>query len=147
MSAERFSLNANVLIYAVDTHVPDRHDRAVEVVEEAALKHDCIVALQAYAEFFAAATRKGKVSVADARAQIADWQLLFTTVYPSPSSLLQAIDAATNHNIAFWDAMLWSVLKDSGATVLLSEDFQDGRELDGVLFRNPFATSTPFQSK
>ena len=60
MSAERFSLGANVFFYAIDTHEADRHRRAAEVIEGAALEHDCIVALQAYGEFFAASTRKGK---------------------------------------------------------------------------------------
>ncbi len=145
MSAERFSLDANVFFYAIDTNDPRRHRRAVEIVERAASKHDCTIALQAYGEFFAAATRKGKMTIEDAGAQIADWQILFTTVYPAPGSLPQAIDAVAQHNLSFWDALLWSVLKEAGVTVLLSEDFQDGRELGGVWFRNPFTDADPFQ--
>lgn len=144
MSAERFSLDANLFFYAIDSNEPERHRRAVEIIEEAALEMDCIITLQAYCEFFAASTRKGKMDPADAGAQIADWQLLFTTVYPTPGSLRQAIDATLRHNLSFWDAMLWSVVKDSGGTVLLSEDLQDGRELGGVWFRNPFTSDDPF---
>ncbi len=145
MSVERFSLDANVFFYAIDSRDPQRHHRAVEIVEQAALEHDCIITLQAYGEFFAAATRKGKITVEDAGAQIADWQTLFSTVYPSPGSLKQAIGAVARHNLSFWDAMLWSVAKEAGATVLLSEDLQDGRELGGVWFRNPFTAENPFE--
>ena len=146
MSAERFSLDANVFFYAIDANEEERHLRAVDVVERAALEHDCIVALQAYGEFFAAATRKGRMTIEEARAQIFDWQTLFPTVYPGPGSLNQAIDAVAQHNLSFWDAMLWAVTKEAGATVLLSEDLQDSRELGGVWFRNPFVTDDPFEA-
>ncbi len=145
MSIERFSLDANVLFYAIDSNDPRRHEIAAEVIERAALDHDCIVALQAYCEFVAAATRKGKMTIEDAGAQVADWQALFTTVYPTPGSLPQAIDAVAQHNLSFWDAMLWSVVKDNGGTVLLSEDLQHGRALTGVRFHNPFASKDPFR--
>ncbi len=145
MSVERFSLDANILFYAIDSNDPRRHRIAVEVVERAALDHDCIVVLQAYCEFVAAATRKGRMTIEEAGAQVADWQTLFTTVYPAPASLPQAIDAVAQHNLSFWDAMLWSVAKDNGATVLLSEDLQDGRELGGVWFRDPFTGDDPFR--
>lgn len=144
MSVERFSLDANVFFYAIDATDPERHPRAAAIVERAALEHDCLIALQAYAEFFAAATRKGRMSIDDAAAQIADWGALFSTVYPGSGNLQQAIDAVAQHNLSFWDAMLWSVVKDAGVTVLLSEDLQDGRELGGVWFRDPFTAADPF---
>lgn len=145
MSVERFSLDSNILFYSIDPGDAERHRDAVQIVERAALEHDCVVPLQAYAEFFSAATRKGKMAVAECSAQIADWQTLFSTVYPTPRSLPQAINAVAQHSISFWDALLWSVAKDAGATVLLSEDFQDGRELGGVWFRNPFTSDDPFR--
>ncbi len=146
MSAERFSLDANVLFYAIDSNEPKRHRIAAEAIERAALEYDCIIALQAYCEFIAAATRKKKMTIEEAGAQVADWQTLFTTVYPTPASLPQAVDAVAQHNLSFWDAMLWSVVKDNGATVLLSEDLQDGRELGGVWFRDPFTAENPFRA-
>ncbi len=146
MSAERFSLDANVFFYAIDANDPRRHGRAAEIVERAAVEHDCVIALQAFCEFFAAATRKDGMTIAEAGAQVTDWQTLYTIAYPGPGSLQQAINAVAQHNLSFWDAMLWSVVKDAGVTVLLSEDFQDGRELGGVWFRNPFTTADPFQA-
>ena len=34
--------------------------------------------------------------------------------------------------------MLWATARRAGCRLLLSEDFQDGRDLGGVLFANPF---------
>lgn len=49
MSAERFSLDANIFFYAIDVNDPQRHRIAVEVIERAGLEFDCIVASQAFA--------------------------------------------------------------------------------------------------
>jgi predicted nucleic acid-binding protein len=76
--------------------------------------------------------------IRDALEQIQDWQLLFPIVLPKTTTLQLAINAVQNHRLAFWDAMLWATAKQAGVTALLSEDFQHGRELEGVLFRNPF---------
>jgi predicted nucleic acid-binding protein len=54
------------------------------------------------------------------------------------------VRAVEQHSLSFWDAMLWAVVKQAGGTLLLSEDLQDGRELEGVRFRNPFAADDPF---
>ena len=55
------------------------------------------------------------------------------------ADLADAIDTHRTYNISFWDAMLWATARRAGCTLLLSEDFQDGRVLGGVTFRNPFA--------
>ncbi len=145
MSADRFSLDTNLLFYAIDNNDPKRHRQAMKVLDRAAVEFDCVITLQAFCEFFASTTRKGKMTIEDASAQIEDWQILFTTVYPTSGSLKRAIEAVRKHSLSFWDAMLWSVAKEAGVTVLLSEDLQDGRELGGVRFRNPFATADPFR--
>ena len=45
------------------------------------------------------------------------------------------------HRLAFWDAMLWAAAQRAGIRYLLSEDLQDGFELQGVRFVNPFETA------
>ena len=147
MNAERFSLDSNVFFYAIDRTVPRRHRQAVELVERAARELDCIVPLQVFCEFFAAATRKGAMPAGEAAAQVADWQTLFTTAYPGPTSLPRALEAVLRHSLSLWDALLWSVAREAGVTVLLSEDLQDGRELGGVTFRDPFSGGDPFRAK
>ena len=139
MSADRITLDTDVLVYAVDRDAGERHLRAATLVDEA-VDLDCVLTLQALSEFFAAVTRKGKMPMRDATAQVDDWQLLFPTVTAKPTTLRQAIAAVEEHSVSFWDAMLWATAREAGVTVLFSEDFQDGRELGGVRFRNPFAT-------
>ena len=52
--------------------------------------------------------------------------------------------AVQQHEFAFWDAMIWAVAREAGVTLLLSEDFQHNRVLDGVRFVNPFLVKNPF---
>lgn len=145
MPGKRFCLDTNVFFYAIDPQDRPRHHRAIELIERAALEHDCVVPLQVFAEFFASATRKGRMGLEEAAQQISDWKLLFPTAYPGSGNLEQAIALVQQHQVSFWDAMIWAVALSAGATVLLTEDFQDGRDLDGIEIRNPFAARDPFR--
>jgi len=136
MSAQRITLDTNLLVYAVDTSARDRHAKALKLVE-LALKADCVLTLQALGEFYFAVTRKGKLPAAEAKAQIEAWQDLFAVVVAKPSTLNRAITATVSRQIGFWDAMLWATARDAGVTLLLSEDFSDESVLDGVRIVNP----------
>lgn len=139
MNAERVTLDTNILVYALDRDAGQRHAQAVELFDTVA-ERDCVLTLQALAEFFAAVTRKGKVPVTDAAAQVADWQALFPTISAGPSSLNKAMRAVEHHHLSFWDALLWATAREAAIDVLYSEDFQHGRVLEGVQFWNPFAS-------
>ena len=144
MSADRVSLDSNILFYAIDADAAERHEKAREVLRRAARSYDCFLSLQTLCEFFHSTTRKGKLTAAEAGARIQDWQTLFPVVAATPGSLRLAVRAVEQHRLSFWDAMQWAVAKQSGATLLLSEDLQHDRELEGVRFRNPFLVDDPF---
>jgi predicted nucleic acid-binding protein len=144
MSVERLTLDANILFYSVDADAGDQQDRAREILRRAARSYDCFLSLQTLCEFFAATTRKRKLTTAEASAQIEDWQLLFPVVAATPGSLRLAMRAVEHHNLSFWDALQWAVAKQAGASLFLSEDLQHDRELEGVRFRNPFLVQDPF---
>lgn len=143
MNAERFTLDSNILVYALDGHAGDRHRMAAELIVQAA-ERDCVLTLQALAEFFFVVTRKGAMPVDDAKAQIEDWKALFPVRAAESATLTRAIAAVRDHGLAFWDAMLWACAKESGCAVVLSEYFQHGRTLKGVRFHNPFAEPLNF---
>jgi predicted nucleic acid-binding protein len=143
MSVERLSLDANILFYTVDADAGERQEMAREIVRRAALR-DCFLTLQTLCELFASTTRKGKLTATQAAAHVEDWQTLFPVATSTPASLRLAMRAVEQHSLSFWDAMQWAVAKQAGATLLLSEDLQHDRELEGVRFRNPFVVEDPF---
>ena len=137
MKGERITLDTNILVYAIDRNADRRHELAASLVD-AATETDCVLTLQVLSEFFAATTKKNKMPTTEAAAQIRDWQTLFPIALPNSRSLNQAMAAVMEHSLSLWEASLWSVAKDAEVTLLLSEDFQHGRELGGVKFLNPF---------
>jgi predicted nucleic acid-binding protein len=62
----------------------------------------------------------------------------FDVAAPDVADILAAIDFHRLHGFSFWDALVLRAAKPSGCSVLLSEDFQESREVDGVRVVNPF---------
>lgn len=132
----RLSVDSNVLIYTADRQDP-RHARAIEIMARA-VRADCVLSLQSVAEFYHVVTRKRITAADEAEAQVADMLTSFPgTIYDSVT-MREAISVTRRHAISFWDAMLWATVKAAGCRFLLTEDLQDGRDLEGVRFVNPF---------
>lgn len=144
MSVRRLTLDTNILFYAMDREAGERHQLAKKIVDRA-IVFDSVLTLQSLCEFYAAVTGKDKMPAREAEAQIKDWMDLFPIVSAKSKSLIRAIKAVNQHTLSFWDAMLWAVAHDAGVTMLLSEDFQHDRVLDGIHFCNPFQIKNPLQ--
>jgi len=133
----RFSLDTNILVYAVDRDAGVRHG-LFRALSGRAARSDCVLAALALAEFFHAATRKGLLAPSAAIAFVRDWLDVFHVTSANTAALVDAMDAVGEHRLSFWDAMLWATARQSGCLAILSEDMQDGRRLGGVEFVNPF---------
>ena len=62
-------------------------------------------------------------------------------VLVTPTITLRALDAIPRHGFSFWDSLIWAAAKENGVEVVYTEDFQHGRDIEGVRIINPFATS------
>ena len=51
MAVERVTLDTNVLIYAIDKDADPKQERAIDLIENCALSNDCVLTIQALAEF------------------------------------------------------------------------------------------------
>jgi len=93
--------------------------------------------MQVLQEYFVTVTRKLRVDAAIARRKV---ELLaeFDVVAPEVGDILAAIDLHRLHGFSFWDALVVCAARQSGCTVLFSEDMQDRREIDGLRIVNPF---------
>ena len=136
MPARSF-FDTNVLIYADDKAAPAKQRRALELVAEHRRARTGVVSLQVLQEYFVTVTRKLHVDPAIARRKV---ELLaeFHVAAPDVSDILAAIDLYRLHSLSFWDALIVRSAKQSGCTVLLSEDMQHARNLDGLHIFNPF---------
>jgi predicted nucleic acid-binding protein len=136
MPARSF-FDTNVLICADDKAAPAKQGRALALVAEHRRAGTGVVSMQVLQEYFVTVTRKLRVDAAIARRKV---ELLaeFDVVAPEVGDILAAIDLHRLHGFSFWDALVVCAARQSGCTVLFSEDMQDRREIDGLRIVNPF---------
>jgi predicted nucleic acid-binding protein len=137
MSVRSF-FDTNVLVYADDEFTPAKQRRACDLVAQHRRDGTGVVSLQVLQEYFVNVTRKLDVDPLIARRKV---EILseFDVVAPEVGDILAAIDLHRLHGFSFWDALILRAAKQSGCRVLFSEDFQPGREMDGIQIVNPFA--------
>ena len=137
MSAERYTFDTNVLFYALDASSPSKHSAARSLIAKAAPDR-CLILLQTLAELCNTSAKKRRDLLPQAQDVVLSVQTLFRVSLAAPDDVTDALTAHRAHGLPFWDAMLWATARRAGCTLVLSEDFQDGRTLGGVTFRNPF---------
>jgi predicted nucleic acid-binding protein len=136
MSARSF-FDTNVLVYSDDKAIPAKRRRALELIAEHRRGGTGVVSLQVLQEYFVTVTRKLHVDAPIARRKV---ELLaeFDVAAPGVPDILAAIDIHRLHGMSFWDALIVQAAKQAGCSVLLSEDMQDSRAIDGLRIVNPF---------
>jgi predicted nucleic acid-binding protein len=136
MNARSF-FDTNVLLYADDESAPAKQRCSRALAAEHRRTGTGVVSLQVLQEYFVNLTRKLHVDPRIARRKV---ELLaeFDVAAPDVADILGAIDLHRLHGFSFWDALVVRAAKQAGCRVLLSEDFQDGREIDGLQVVNPF---------
>ena len=135
--SDRSFFDTNVLLYADDESAPAKQRRARDLVAEHRRARTGVISLQVLQEYFVNVTRKLHVDPSTARRKV---ELLaeFDVAAPVIADILAAVDLHRLHGFSFWDALVLRSAKQSGCRVLFSEDFQHGREIDGVTVVNPF---------
>ena len=138
MTAERFSLDTNILVYTIDARDPTRQSMADALVKAAATK-DCILTAQAVCELYSAATRRLRMPPADAAEVCRGYLNLFHVVSYDGPVVERALAEAVGGRLSFWDALLVGTAEAAGCAVGLSEDMADGARLGGTTIRHPFS--------
>jgi predicted nucleic acid-binding protein len=137
---DKFTFDTNILIYAIDSSEGEKHKLASKLLLRAAVLRQPLM-LQTLNEFAAVVTRKRLISATQVAKILQFHQKSFSIVPPTIDDMFAAVHAQHEHNIPFFDALLWATSKRAGCQVLLTEDFQHGRSLGGLQFINPFKLS------
>ena len=140
----RFFVDTNILVHVYDRRDPERRDSAIALLRALAHTQAVAVSTQILGEFFWTVTRRipDPLSPAEAAAVVSrhakTWQVLDLT-WPT---VQEALRGATEHQLPYWDALIWATARLAEIPVVMSEDFQDDREIEGVRFQNPFPRVT-----
>ncbi len=130
-------VDTNVAVYVHDHGEPAKRARAVELFTSPPDR--LVVSTQVLSEFYWAVTRKLDPPLAAAPAGEALAELAALPVVAVDRALvLSAVDTATHHQLALWDALIVEAAVRGGCERLLTEDLNAGQEIRGVVVENPF---------
>ncbi|MCX6972081.1 MAG: PIN domain-containing protein [Verrucomicrobia bacterium] len=133
-------VDTNILVYARDKGDPRKQARAAEIL--GALWHNRTgrLSAQVLQEYYVTVTRKLKpgLSRTEARQDIRD--LLEWNPRPVSAGILEgAWEIEDRWKLSWWDSLVVASALDSGATILLSEDMQDGLVIHSLQILDPFS--------
>src|SRR2546428_5403209 len=136
-------LDTNVLVYATDPTVAEKQRRSVETMDRVVQRGVGYLSTQVLGEFFGVATEKlsKPLSPAEAHRQVSRFIEAWPVLSVTSLIVLEATRGLRDFGLPYWDAQLWATARLNQIGMVLSEDFQDRRLIDGVRFLNPFAPS------
>jgi predicted nucleic acid-binding protein len=136
----KFFLDTNVFLYLFDTTAPAKAKKATRLVRQAVDTGKGIVSYQVVQEFFNVALRRFAHPMSGAEAE----QYLITVLRPllavhsSPALYVEALRIAGKHRMAWYDSIIVASALEGRCETLYSEDFQHGRQIEGLRVENPF---------
>lgn len=136
MNAVRF-IDTNIILYAYDLNSPAKRQIAQDLVAEGwKSPRSCAVSVQVLQELHVNLCRLG-VSRQEAGRIIQDF-----ASWPVVDNTLELFNLGLNEqtrwNLSLWDAMILAAARTSGATELITEDFNHTQDYGGVRAVNPF---------
>jgi predicted nucleic acid-binding protein len=132
-------IDTNVLVYAFDKSSSPKKVVAQQLMNSLMDDDRLRVSTQVLQELFVTLTRKvsQRCSIQEALGILEDltaWPLLVVDY----AAIKMAGGLAEQAKLSFWDALVVVSAVRTGATVLYTEDLNDGQEILGVRIRNPF---------
>lgn len=134
-------IDTNLLVYLFDPADRIKQDQSREVLNELHLYQAGGLSVQCLTEFFNVTTRGAQplMKPATALQQVERFQALYPVFSLTTPIVLEAGRGVRDYQLAYYDAQLWATAHLNQLTLILSEDFQNGRVIEGVRFVNPFA--------
>ena len=143
MSAEVL-LDTNVLVYAFDADEPVKQRIAQDLLDGLVADGSACVSSQVLGEFYVTVTRRfpGSMNPATAARHTERFAELLEVHGGGLQVVLEALRGVIRYRFSYYDAQIWAVARLNHVPVVLSEDFAEGSEVEGVRFENPFARGT-----
>jgi predicted nucleic acid-binding protein len=139
MSAKYF-IDTNILIYGFDDRQPDKQACSLALIGDALHTGNGMISSQVVQEFLNVATRKFTVPLKPEDARIYLQKVLhpLCQVFPDLNLYESALDLQGRAHFSFYDSLILAGAFKGGCTLLYSEDFQHGQQIDSLKVVNPF---------
>lgn len=140
MSADRTFVDTNVFAYLFDDSEPKKQATAGKRLEQEQRARELVVSTQVLQELYVVLTRgKSPIATPEVAERAVREVSTYTVAQVDSTAVFAAIATSRQSRISFWDALIVRAAADSGCSVLLSEDLNDGQVIEGVRVENPFA--------
>jgi predicted nucleic acid-binding protein len=133
-------LDANVLVYALDSLAGKRHRLARDIVASLG-GTGAAVSTQVLSEYANVATHPNKLAmrVGPVAASVRRIEVDFSVIQVTAETVVRALEARARWQLSYYQAQIWASAALASIPAVLSEDFSDGLELGPVRFVNPFS--------
>ena len=138
-----FLVDSNILVYSVDVSEDVKQRRSIDVLSRLDLSQRGALSAQILGESYNSMTTRIAIPLAASEAEtiIVAYSESWTVFDLNASVVREAIRISHQHQLAYWDGLLFAAARMNGASVLLTEDMQDGQVVDGVTIVNPLEDS------
>jgi predicted nucleic acid-binding protein len=138
--SDRFFLDTNIFAYAFDANAPAKAKKAAALVRRAVDTGEGIVSYQVVQEFFNVSFRRfaQPMTVAEAEQYLITVFRPLLAVHSSPALYFEALRISGKHRLAWYDSIIVASALEGQCETLYSEDFQHGRQIEGLRVENPF---------
>jgi len=140
MSADKYFLDTNILVYSFDSGEPAKLSRSQQLIHEGLKNGRAVISYQVAQEFTSVARKKFAAALTFEDLE-AYWR---TTLYPlllvhSSFPLFErALDVCRREKLSWYDSLVIAAAIQGACKVLYSEDFQHGRRFGDLVIANPF---------
>jgi predicted nucleic acid-binding protein len=131
--------DTNILVYAYDSHLPDKQQKAQNIVLSGVREGNGVLSTQVLGEFFMVVTKKinKPLSVSDAR-DIIKYMGRMKVQEIDVLIVERALDTLEQYKISYWDALIIAAAERARCKRILSEDLNAGQIYHGIEITNPF---------
>lgn len=138
MSANIF-VDTNVLVYTRDASKLEKQAQAAEWMGYLWSLGNGRLSMQVITEYYSVVTGKLKPGMESTRAREDAEDLLAWQPLPlTPELVLDAWQVQDLFHLSWWDSLIVSAARMQKCAYILSEDFQDAQDFQGVRVINPF---------
>jgi len=132
--------DTNILVYAYDSHLPDKQQKAQNIILSGVREGNGVLSTQVLGEFFMVVTKKinKPLPVRDAR-EIIKYMGRMKVQEIDVLLVERALDTLERYKISYWDSLIISAAERAQCNRILSEDLNAGQIYHGIEITNPFA--------
>lgn len=138
-----FFLDTNIFVYSFDVTTPIKQKIAQNLIYAALHTQRGVISSQIIQEFLNLALRKfaHPLSSTESKEYLQGILLPLCQHFPTVSFYDRALSVRDETGYSFYDALVVAAAADIGCSILLSEDLQNGRKVQGVTIMNPFISA------